>query len=99
MNTTTIDGRADVSVMEIAQEGARNRDELVRKMRGLARSLKEEADRIETHPDHFPLSHGVIQTEGVEIDQMCALLAAQRETLKRLAWITNGTVKNSETRG
>ena len=90
IDVTTVAGRADISVHEIAQEAARNRDALIHKARSLARSLNESADRLSNDPGYFPLSHGIVQTEGVEIDRLCALLDLQREALKRMVWVVRG---------
>ena len=93
MNTETIDGRADVSVMEIAQEGARNREELARRMRRLARTLNEEADKMGADGTYRPNSLGVVQREGQEIDRLCAVIDAQKEALKRMTWVVKGEEK------
>ena len=90
IDVTTVSGRADVSVHEITQEAARNREALIHKARSLARTLNEAADRLSTDPGYFPLSHGIVQTEGVEIDRLCALLDMQREALKRMVWVVKG---------
>ena len=93
MNTRTVEGRADEAVMAIARECARTQEELVRKMRELARGLTEEASRLEKNPEHVPLSHGVIQTEGVEIDRLCAVINEQRAAWKLAIWIAKGEEK------
>ena len=93
IDTTTVAGRADVSVHELAQEGARLRTNLQYKIRQLARTLNDEADRLHSNPDHIPLSHGIVQSEGPEIDRLCALLGAKKEELKRAIWVVKNEAK------
>jgi cell shape-determining protein MreC len=93
MDTTTADGRADISVMETARECARTRKSLIAKMRALSRSLQVEADLLEANAERLPNSLGIVQDDGREIDRLAAIFNAQMDAWKRAIWIAKGEEK------
>ena len=61
------------------------RESLIFKMRSLARTLTEEAERMEADATRMPNPLGVLQGNAGEADRLCAVLDEQSKRVRCLA--------------
>lgn len=80
-----------MTTQELREETARQigytRANLANAARSLADQMGRLSARVESIEDYAPNSLGEVQSRGMEVDRLCAVLAAQREQLALLDYV------------